>query len=270
MNSRLKSGFSLVEVMMAAGILAVGFMLIMTLWPAGMKLTAISTERVVGKVVADEAFAKIRLYGLDMSSPYWPVYPPDPTDPPMSVVYRDVAGVGFDHDDYEETRYPSADGADIEKKYCWSALVRQVGPTSFQVTVFISRLIDGSAEYPAFDEVSVGWTSEQLPVPVPVSFERVFDSAGDVIPDEIEISGGEVLEAYVNRRGVTIVEDGTGGLMRVLERDEARLILAGDIADDLPGRFWVVPPKCKGAVAEPPEVGGRCPCISVFQRVIEF
>ena len=58
MNRRLKNnGFSLTEVLLAAGILVIGFMLIAGTLPVGIKLTAIGTERTIGAVAADEAEA---------------------------------------------------------------------------------------------------------------------------------------------------------------------------------------------------------------------
>ena len=56
-------GFSLAEVMMATGILAIGFVFIASVFPVGVKLTAVATEQTIAPIVADEAFAKIKLYG---------------------------------------------------------------------------------------------------------------------------------------------------------------------------------------------------------------
>ena len=58
------NGFSLTEVLLAAGILTVGFILIAGTLPVGVKLTAMGTQRTIGAVAADEAFAKIQLYGV--------------------------------------------------------------------------------------------------------------------------------------------------------------------------------------------------------------
>jgi hypothetical protein len=60
-----KPGFSLTEVLMAAGILLVGFLLIAGTFPVGVKLTALATERTIGVVASEEAMAKIHLYGID-------------------------------------------------------------------------------------------------------------------------------------------------------------------------------------------------------------
>ena len=50
---------------MSAGILAIGFVLIAGAFPVGARLTGIATERSIAAVAADEAFAKIQLYGLN-------------------------------------------------------------------------------------------------------------------------------------------------------------------------------------------------------------
>ena len=65
-------GFSLVEVMMSAGILAIGFVLIAGAFPVGVKLTALATERTIGMTASSEAFAKIKLYGVDLADSDWP------------------------------------------------------------------------------------------------------------------------------------------------------------------------------------------------------
>ena len=57
-------GFSLTECLLAIGILAVGMLFIAGVFPVGIHFTTVATERTIAAVVADEAFAKIRLYAL--------------------------------------------------------------------------------------------------------------------------------------------------------------------------------------------------------------
>jgi Tfp pilus assembly protein PilV len=55
-------GFSLTEVLLAIGTLAVGMLFIAGVFPVGIHFTTIASERTIAAVVTDEAFAKIRLY----------------------------------------------------------------------------------------------------------------------------------------------------------------------------------------------------------------
>lgn len=57
--------------LIATGIMAIGLVLVSLIFPVAVKLTTMSTERSIATVVADEAFAKIRLYGL-RDFPDWP------------------------------------------------------------------------------------------------------------------------------------------------------------------------------------------------------
>ena len=50
--------------LIATAIMTVGLVMIATIFPVAVKLTGLSTQRSVAAVVADEAFAKIKLYGL--------------------------------------------------------------------------------------------------------------------------------------------------------------------------------------------------------------
>ncbi len=57
-------GLSLTEVLLAAGILVLGFLLIAGTFPVGIKLTSLATERTISLVAAQEAAGKIKLYGV--------------------------------------------------------------------------------------------------------------------------------------------------------------------------------------------------------------
>ena len=88
---------------MAAGILAVGFMLIASLFPAGMIMTATATERTAASVIADEAFAKIRLYGVN----------PAAMTPGGLDDFSDISVPSFSD---VEFGYPSAENISLEEK----------------------------------------------------------------------------------------------------------------------------------------------------------
>ena len=233
MSGRIrKNGFSLTEVMMAAGILAIGFMLIATVFPVGIKLTTTATERTIAAVAADEAFAKIRLYGVDFSSPNWPV------DPNIECV--DFANVVANVTDpcvfNGEFAYPSTNIGNEEKRYYWSALCRYNGDGSFQVTVFVSRKTAAGAKFPY--PVDPCNPVIDYPKPVPVTF--TFTSVGTGFVNEIQIPDN--LKGYVTDDSV-LVDTSTGLIMMVLERKDINVRLAKPVVEyDLGDVFWVVPP----------------------------
>lgn len=86
-------GFSLTEMLIATGIMTIGLVMIATIFPVGVKLTGMSAERSVAAVAADEAFAKVRLYGLrDFAA--WPSAQIDAAKP--TPVYADSAMATYD------------------------------------------------------------------------------------------------------------------------------------------------------------------------------
>ena len=230
-------GFSLVEILLAIGTLAVGMIFIGGTFLTGIYFSTIATERTVAAAVADEAFAKIRLYGID---------PEDPGLAPDRLVRFETLNPIAD----DEFAYPSTKTVG-EKQYYWSALCRSVRPDStnrlVQVTVFVSRKIGSATTYP-------GEAGRPVPVPVGVS-----GAVGDnvlSITDEV---------TFVND-GSTIVEDGTGHIYRVVERaaDPAypeQITLAPDKPWQSGDAVWVIPP---------PVGGGKNPCIAVYQKLIRF
>lgn len=86
-------GFSLTEMLIATGIMTVGLVMIATIFPVGVKLTSMSAERSIAAVAADEAFAKVRLYGLrDFAD--WPSAQIDAAKP--TPTYADSAMATYD------------------------------------------------------------------------------------------------------------------------------------------------------------------------------
>lgn len=249
------NGFSLTEVLLAVGIIAVGMLFIAGVFPVGIHFSTIATERTISAVVADEAFAKIRLYGVaDFNS--WPV-------PPVvaSADFRDVSYGAVIPDEFS---YPSDPNVNIsDKQFYWSALCRRVDPDPnnrlVQVTVFVCRKVGGGIIYR-------GWATN-WPVPVPVAV-----SMGPG-PKELTITNPPE-KTFIND-GYIIVGNEFGRIYRVLERyvdnpltpmpDDQTILLdldqvwgPGNIS---PSMVWVVPP---------PIGGGRCPFVAIYQRVIRF
>jgi hypothetical protein len=214
-------------------------------FPVGIHFTTIASERTIAAIVADEAFAKIRLYGVaDFNS--WPV-------PPV-VACADYRNVSFGVVNPEEFAYPSDPNIHISgKQFFWSALCRRADfdPNSrlVQVTVFVSRKAGSGTTY--HDQGLPG----NMPVPSLVGIPAVPG------PDTLQVEPGK--EEFIND-GCTVVDDQTGQIYRVLERDSIapdRIVLDRPWLGGPTGSVWVIPP---------PIGGGRRPCIAIYQRVIRF
>ncbi len=270
MNYKLKNrGFSLTEVLLSVGILAVGMIFVAGVFPVGIHFTTIATERTIAAIVADEAFAKIKIYAIGDPSKNIPgdddvdlgVLETDELKPDEVTDFNNIFPA-TDNIDPDEFTYPSDPNIDISRKqYCWSALCRRVGadPSRLvQVTVFVSRKVGSHLKYRTLDDID----DDNWPRPVSVGV-----SPGDK-DNELDIEPGK--RSYIND-GYTIVDDRTGRIYRVLERyaDEPDTILLdrdwdkkdwkGETHD--PKVVWVVPP---------PVNGSRYPCIAIYQKVIRF
>lgn len=274
MKNKLKnSGFSLTEMLLAIGVLSVGMVFIAGVFPVAIHFMTISTERTIAAVVADEAFAKIKLYAH-----------PDPAGPGTNEIdltiltatgqayFRDIRvfpAIGY-IDPNEEFTYPSTDTDISQKHYCFSALCRLTGPGLVQVTVFICRKTGPILRYYAPDLSSAPGT---------VNYGKVVDFSGMVTvdwPRPVKVEVAEVVgrsneleiandnEKTFFNDGRRIVNNATGRIYRVMERyaspDDNIVLLDGDWPGG-PGNVWVVPP---------PTGGGRYPCIAIYQKEIRF
>jgi type II secretory pathway pseudopilin PulG len=258
-----ETGFSLTEVLLAVGILAVGMVFIAGVFPVGIRFSQISEERTIAAIVADEAFAKIRIYAAgDPENGVEPIQLSEigrnNLTPEDENELEDILPAMVDPNLLypEEFVYPST-GSEIEKKqYCWWALFRLVDGSSgvnspVQVTVFVCRK-SGNMQYRTAD----GSDDGEWPVPVAVGvLEEVRDN---------ELSIVDVSEKGFINDGYRIVDDKTGRIYRVRERykdPDDTILLDRDWDDDSGSPVWVVPPGVGGS---------RGPCIGVYQKVIGF
>ncbi len=234
-NRQKFRGFSLTELLFALGVLSIGMVFVAGVFPAGVMFTMQSSERTIATVVAEEAFAKVRLYRVNLAQ----------LVVDQQVHFEDIPPVGISIPSYEFL-YPSGFDVDADDRdYYWSALCRPLsadlnGPV--QVTVFVCRRIGAGV----------------IPQP-PLQLVDV-----DVVQGEysITVTGDQTLISA----GQTIVDNRTGRLYRVNDRD---------VVDDTLVELyspWLDPASASDAVwvVSPPANSSRNPCIAVHQRVIRF
>jgi type II secretory pathway pseudopilin PulG len=226
-------GFSLIEVLLAVGTLAIGMSFVGGTFLVAVHLSTVATERTIAAVVADEAFAKIQLYGFDIASPKLAQNKQARFDDLITIPAGEFA-------------YPSTKIM-VDKQYYWSALCRPVYTDSqnriVQVTAFISRKISSSSA---------------IPVPVQVSVSIV---AGTGNENTLTISQTDQ-QSFINA-GSIIEANQSGRLYRVIQRNA---VTQNTITLDRPWQetatdsVWVIPPIG----------GGKNPCIAVYQKEIRF
>ncbi|MBN2455565.1 MAG: hypothetical protein JXB29_03360 [Sedimentisphaerales bacterium] len=268
MNYELKnSGFSLIEVLLAVGTLAVGMLFVAGVFPVALHFSTLATERSIAAAVADEAFAKIRLYAI--GDPNKAIndeiiqlgeLKEDQLLPDDSIIFADILPA-MKEVIPDEFAYPSTNTDFKTKQYLWSALFRltERDPNSpVQVTVFVSRKTNPHLKYrnpekPEAPSIGLDW-----PVPVKVKVSQQVGIEDNEL--KIENSG---YKTFIND-GCTIVDDKTGRLYRVLKRyadKDDMILLDRDWVGAGPEHIWVVPP----AIGS-----GRNPCIAIYQKVIRL
>jgi prepilin-type N-terminal cleavage/methylation domain-containing protein len=116
-------GFSLTEVLLAIATLAIGMLFVGGTFAVGIHYSTRATEKAMAGVIAEEAFAKIRLYGLGNGDP--------------NVSGYELFELPVDRE--FEYAYPS-DRETLPKQYFWSALVKTDPDMGLvQATVFVMR-----------------------------------------------------------------------------------------------------------------------------------
>ncbi len=249
-------GFSLAETLIALGILAVGMLFIAGAFPVAIQLITVSAERATAAVVAEEAFAKVQLYGSKGVIDYSALQNlKDFNEPSFFSSSRPDIGK------YEFT-YPStgsSNAAISQKQYCWSALCRLTRPYNATdpnqpvlVTVFVCRKAGRASK---FHEANGGTNGDR---PVPVKIINISQGSSN---NQLRLPLAD--RNFVND-DYTIINDATGQIYRVVRRlpvpNDDRIQLDRDWQGSI-NDIWVVPPVVGG---------GRNPCIAVYQKEILF
>jgi len=229
-------GFSLIEILLAVGTLSIGLLFIAGTFLTGLYFSTIATERTTAAIATDEAFAKIMLYNIN------------PTDLEADELksFEELSTI-----DPNEFAYPSTDTDASQKQYYWSALCRRAGSASnsrlVQITVFISRKVNAAASYQG---------GKGRPIPRKVDISGIIGQSRLTITDTDKTT-------WIND-GYTVVDDKTGQIYRVIERDTNqtnRFRLDRPWQGDQTGWVWVVPP---------PLAGGKNPNIAIYQKIVRF
>jgi len=135
-NEPKKGGFSLTEILLAVGTLGIGMLFIAGTFLAGIHFSTISAEQTTAAIAADEAFAKIQLYSINLTN-----LAADQLKP-----YEALRSI-----DPNEFAYPSTNIDASHKQYYWSALCRLLDSSTatrlVQVTIFVSRKVGSAASY---------------------------------------------------------------------------------------------------------------------------
>ncbi|OHB61178.1 MAG: hypothetical protein A2167_04945 [Planctomycetes bacterium RBG_13_46_10] len=221
---------------MAVGTLSIGLLFIAGTFMTGIYFSALAAEQTIAAVAADEAFAKINLYGIN---------PENLADDQLNS-FEDLSSI-----DPNEFSYPSTGTNTSQMQYSWSALCRRINPDPnsrlVQMSVFIARKTGPSASYRG---------GKGRPVPMKVGISAIAGQTRLTITEADKVT-------WIND-GYTIVDDKTGQIYRVIERDAEqpdRIRLDRIWQGESAGWVWVVPP---------PAGGGKNPNIAIYQKIIRF
>ena len=233
---------------MAVGILAVGLLLVATMFPAAIYMTTVASERTMAAIVADEAFAKIQIYEVNgITTPS--------TDPCSSCTdWGDEMGTKIAESEFS---YPPVDPCGGSSQYYWSALYRKTNnnpaDNEYQITVFVARKMNPSLTYQGGK--SGAYYTNPWPVPIEIGI-----AAGSKDSPTMDIDGGD--ENLVNP-SATIVDNETGKLYTVVKRGDGGdnvVTLDRNLESDI-SDIWLIPPS---------ESGGKNAGVEVYQRIIKF
>lgn len=227
-------GFSLTEVLIALGTLAIGMLFVGGTFVLAVHYSVLTTERTYTAAVLQDAGNKIGLASWSADA----------------TVDTKLNFTRLQLDDPNGYAYPEDANGLSNKQYTWSALIPQnwtAGGLS-QVIFFVCRRVDSHR----FSDGAGG--SQAWPIPITTTVKVV-----DNDPNLITSDGNDL------RMGSVLVNDATGILYHVIGRDTTtaspalRIQPIPNPVDALDGAtVWTIPP-ARGS-------SGKNPCIGVFSR----
>lgn len=242
-SKKRNSGFSLTEVLIAAGILTIGFMLLLTLFPLGLKLTAKYTEDTLAMLsysevqlnassIAMSALTKqtnIPATGyIDFRELYWDDKDTDNIIDDLESDYiADNGAYELSYDPYLFIYPTVSDMTDEDKKYN-SAMIIGFSDGSYADTIIFScRRLSSLARFPAIikeDElIKLDENSTNRPSLLSFDIDNNFvndTEIGDWVRITVPSSVADItdfsLGSYINVESI-IIADNDGTQYRVLE-----------------------------------------------------
>jgi hypothetical protein len=215
------------------------------MFPAAIFMTTVASERTMAAIVADEAFAKIKIYGLTNTS--------HDTDPNHCYDYETDGFATAGAIDVNEFSYPPTDPCSGSSQYFWSAIYRKTNgepaDREYQITVFVARRMNPGLTY--LNDADDG-NGGRRPVPI-----NTLSAAGSTTSPVLTITGN----ASLINPPATIVDNATGIIYSVVKRDAVGVTLDRIPQKAISGNIWLIPP---------PDSGGKNAGVGVYQRIIKF
>jgi len=262
-TGRRAAGFSLVEVLIAMGIFAVGFVAVAAMFPAGAILQRETVADVESQMVARNATALVRTHRVTFKAKG----PADLTETSGSGVLEPVtlmAGASAKLTNgwkLGDRGYPTAQQTTQDRKYYWLPMIRRTKTpaTKFNwvFVVFVLRR-DASANYsfPAGPTSPVGtWANSAdgptIPKVIGVAAaaangrftftNRLYPETAAGTPDQVRVGD--------------FVADQDGVVYNVTAADATGITIAGSMTANPTATLWYAPP---------PQAGASSPCTRVL------
>lgn len=259
-------GLSLIELLIAIGILAVSMMLIAAAFPAGVAMSIAISDETTSQSVFQEALAVIRdNYSVAKISAI--------PDTPAPTTYYDlipdlylgqVGGV-YDETEGEDNREFGTNGL-----FSWSVLAKRLGNSGvmgnmFSVIVVVSRQPSGGPRFVPEDGVEADDTTwSDIPE------LRAIECTGSVNTRMLDIDDSAEF-SRVPSHGY-IIDGDTGQIYSMISRnegppDDTVTLLTAQPDDISAGRdFWIIPGEYEAGF--PATYGRVSPAVRVFQTTL--